>query len=50
MSEAMMTQVRAAASVPLESARWGWRDLLTLCKPRVVLVMLVCALVGMALA
>lgn len=27
-----------------------WRDLLTLCKPRVVLVMLVCALVGMALA
>ncbi|WP_299310860.1 heme o synthase [uncultured Halomonas sp.] len=50
MSEAMMTQVRTAASVPLESARWGWRDLLTLCKPRVVLVMLVCALVGMALA
>src|SRR5690554_8127212 len=50
MSEAMMTQDRAAASVPLESARWGWRDLLTLCKPRVVLVMLVCALVGMALA
>lgn len=50
MSEAMMTQVRTAASVPLESARWGWRDLLTLCKPRVVVVMLVCALVGMALA
>ncbi|WP_445001470.1 heme o synthase [Halomonas mongoliensis] len=29
---------------------WGLRDLITLCKPRVVLVMLVCALVGMALA
>lgn len=29
---------------------WGWRDLLTLCKPRVVIVMLVCAAVGMALA
>ncbi|MCE9681647.1 heme o synthase [Halomonas alkalisoli] len=29
---------------------WTWQDLLTLCKPRVVVVMLVCALVGMALA
>ena len=27
-----------------------WRDLLTLCKWRVVMVMLVCALVGMLLA
>ncbi len=50
MSEATMTQVPAVASVPLVSARWGWRDLLTLCKPRVVMVMLVCVLVGMALA
>ncbi|QOR40875.1 protoheme IX farnesyltransferase [Billgrantia diversa] len=33
-----------------ESAGWTWQDLLTLCKPRVVVVMLVCALVGMALA
>lgn len=31
-------------------ADWSWQDLLTLCKPRVVVVMLVCALVGMALA
>ena len=29
---------------------WQWRDLITLGKPRVVVVMLVCALVGMALA
>ncbi|RCV90736.1 heme o synthase [Vreelandella rituensis] len=29
---------------------WGWRDLLGLCKFRVVAVMLVCSLVGMALA
>lgn len=29
---------------------WQWRDLVTLGKPRVVVVMLVCALVGMALA
>ena len=29
---------------------WQWRDLITLCKPRVVIVMLACALVGMALA
>jgi heme o synthase len=32
------------------TADWTWQDLLTLCKPRVVVVMLVCALVGMALA
>ncbi|TFH85360.1 protoheme IX farnesyltransferase [Billgrantia azerbaijanica] len=31
-------------------ASWSWRDLVTLCKPRVVAVMLVCTLVGMALA
>ena len=29
---------------------WRWQDLVTLGKPRVVVVMLVCALVGMALA
>ena len=34
----------------LVGSGWGWRDLLTLCKPRVVAVMLVCSLVGMALA
>ncbi|MCH2567007.1 MAG: protoheme IX farnesyltransferase, partial [Pseudomonadales bacterium] len=28
----------------------GWQDYLTLCKPRVVLLMLLCALVGMLLA
>jgi heme o synthase len=50
MSEAMTTEVRAVGAASLASARWGWRDLLTLCKPRVVAVMLVCALVGMALA
>ncbi|MGM0537358.1 MAG: heme o synthase [Pseudomonadota bacterium] len=31
-------------------AGWGWRDLYTLCKPRVVAVMLVCTLVGMLLS
>lgn len=34
----------------VDQAQWALRDLLTLCKPRVVVVMLVCALVGMALA
>ncbi|MBD3894286.1 protoheme IX farnesyltransferase [Halomonas sp. ML-15] len=34
----------------MASAGWQWRDLITLCKPRVVIVMLACALVGMALA
>ena len=38
------------AGAQLVGAGWGWRDLLTLCKPRVVGVMLVCSLVGMALA
>lgn len=33
-----------------ERVDWHWRDFITLCKPRVVLVMLACALVGMALA
>ncbi|MGQ7263690.1 heme o synthase [Vreelandella sp. V005] len=36
------------ASVP--SMVWGWRELLGLCKLKVVAVMLVCAAVGMALA
>jgi protoheme IX farnesyltransferase len=35
-----------AASIP----RLAWRDLLELCKPRVVLLMLLCAVVGMFLA
>lgn len=34
----------------VSQAAWQWRDLITLCKPRVVIVMLACALVGMALA
>lgn len=34
----------------LAQAIWTWRDLIVLCKPRVVVVMLACALVGMALA
>ncbi|GKW50399.1 heme o synthase [Halomonas sp. NCCP-2165] len=44
--------MRNALMMPARLERVGesWRDLLTLCKPRVVLVMLVCALVGMALA
>ncbi|MBZ0330296.1 heme o synthase [Halomonas sp. ANAO-440] len=33
-----------------DAADWTGQDLLTLCKPRVVVVMLACALVGMALA
>ncbi len=36
------------ASVP--SMMWGWRELLGLCKMKVVAVMLVCTAVGMALA
>ncbi|WP_148254078.1 heme o synthase [Aidingimonas lacisalsi] len=32
------------------SSTWLWRDFVTLCKPRVVVVMLVCSMVGMALA
>jgi protoheme IX farnesyltransferase len=35
-----------AASIP----RLAWRDLLEMCKPRVVLLMLLCAVVGMFLA
>ena len=34
----------------LPSMVWGWRELLGLCKIKVVVVMLVCAAVGMALA
>lgn len=45
MSEVVME--RAAVG---QLAGWGWRDLYTLCKPRVVAVMLVCTLVGMLLA
>ncbi|MFY0990266.1 heme o synthase [Halomonas sp. C05BenzN] len=45
MPNAMVERVES-----LDAAQWGWRDLVTLCKPRVVVVMLACALVGMALA
>ncbi|QFU01783.1 Protoheme IX farnesyltransferase [Halomonas sp. THAF5a] len=45
MSEIVME--RAAVG---QLAGWSWRDLYTLCKPRVVAVMLVCTLVGMLLA
>ncbi|WP_240036384.1 heme o synthase [Halomonas urmiana] len=45
MSEVVME--RAAVG---HLAGWSWRDLYTLCKPRVVAVMLVCTLVGMLLA
>lgn len=44
MRNAMLSQA------PYVATTWQWRDLITLGKPRVVLVMLVCALVGMALA
>jgi protoheme IX farnesyltransferase len=36
--------------VPLSIERPVWRDLLEMCKPRVVLLMLLCAMVGMFLA
>lgn len=38
------------SQAPQVAAPWQWRDFITLGKPRVVVVMLVCALVGMALA
>ena len=44
------TEGTSVSLAQLVGSGWGWRDLLTLCKPRVVVVMLVCALVGMALA
>ena len=50
MSEALTTEIRVTELSSPALGEWGWRDLVTLCKPRVVLVMLVCALVGMALA
>ena len=34
----------------IERARYVWRDYLEICKPRVVLLMLMCAAVGMFLA
>ncbi|WP_346798142.1 heme o synthase [Halomonas sp. Bachu 37] len=46
MRNAVITQQQ---STPLFCS-WSWRDLLGLCKLRVVAVMLVCSLVGMALA
>lgn len=45
-----MPNVMVERAESLEDVQWNWRDLLTLCKPRVVVVMLACALVGMALA
>lgn len=50
MSEATMTPAVVTGADSTLTQGWGLRDLITLCKPRVVLVMLVCALVGMALA
>ncbi|MBB3140728.1 heme o synthase [Halomonas organivorans] len=44
MSEGVTMRSLAAGGAP------RWRDLLSLCKPRVVAVMLVCSLVGMLLA
>lgn len=38
------------SQAPQVAAPWQWRDFITLGKPRVVVVMLVCALVGMTLA
>jgi heme o synthase len=43
-----MSEILAAPDRAL--ARAGWRDYLELCKPRVVLLMLLCALAGMLLA
>lgn len=37
------------SQAPQTATEWQWRDFITLGKPRVVVVMLVCALVGMAL-
>ncbi|MCE8018964.1 protoheme IX farnesyltransferase [Halomonas sp. MCCC 1A11036] len=42
--------VKRVLLAQLAASDWTWQDLLTLCKPRVVVVMLACALVGMALA
>ncbi|WP_111411764.1 heme o synthase [Billgrantia lactosivorans] len=52
MSNALLRRVgvKRVLPAPIEASDWTWQDLLTLCKPRVVVVMLVCALVGMALA
>ncbi|GHC27312.1 heme o synthase [Aidingimonas halophila] len=45
-----MRDAVADDTLKMESSTWLWRDFLTLCKPRVVVVMLVCSMVGMALA
>lgn len=55
MSNAVMKRagLKRALMAPFNTqgaTDWTWQDLLTLCKPRVVVVMLACALVGMALA
>jgi protoheme IX farnesyltransferase len=52
MSNALMKRagVKRVLLAHLAASDWTWQDLLTLCKPRVVVVMLACALVGMALA
>ncbi|MEZ5558571.1 MAG: heme o synthase [Pseudomonadales bacterium] len=45
-----MTEMSIAPATGRASQRAGWRDYLELTKPRVVLLMLLCALVGMFLA
>ncbi len=45
-----MRNITITLPVSLPSVGWGWRELLGLCKIKVVAVMLVCTAVGMALA
>lgn len=45
-----MRNITMTLPVTLPSLTWGWRELLGLCKLKVVAVMLVCTAVGMALA
>ncbi len=45
-----MSELVSALAKPRGSAKARWRDLLEMCKPRVVLLMLLCSVVGMFLA
>lgn len=45
-----MRNITTTLPASLPSVMWGWRELLGLCKIKVVAVMLVCTAVGMALA
>lgn len=45
-----MRNITMTLPTALPSMAWGWKELLGLCKLKVVFVMLVCAAVGMALA